>query len=138
MNDESTSGDERKAYCILLKPLCEIFGNLRHCPIKSILAGKCLILLSTNVDDQKNKLVMIQYNILNAISTHLTSFDEQLIICSLDLLVSLLPATKQRIGEYLYTNPKYQIINRLFKLLRRPEISGAYHSARVILLRRCL
>ncbi len=101
--EEVTNVEERSTLSILISPLIEIFGDNRKSPITLTIIGKCLCNFVAKDSDKKNKIIMIQNDIVPklAIIMDLFDYDEKLVIVALELLSLILPELKSKINEYL-------------------------------------
>lgn len=121
---------ERKEYSTIIAVLVSIFSNARNCPTFIILSCKSLCALISNENDYKNRLILIQNEIISKIAKYLEDrFDEKMVLCLLELLLLVLPEAKLTILNYLYH--KDNLMDKLKNLLEGPGIAGTYFSIRV-------
>lgn len=122
---------ERREYSTIIGALVSIFSNTRNCPILIVLACKSLCALVSNENDYKNRLILIQNEIVSIIAKYLEErFDEKMVLCLLELLFLVLPDTKLAIVKYLY-NKEVNLMHKLSNLLDGPGIAGTFFSIRV-------
>jgi len=73
---------ERREYSTIIGALVSIFSNTRNCPILIVLACKSLCALVSNENDYKNRLILIQNEIVSIIAKYLEErFDEKMVLC---------------------------------------------------------
>lgn len=129
--DELSSTEERKILSSLLNPILFIYKNDRNCPVKLILACQCLSNLVSKEIDKSNRYILVQGDIVNVISSYVTHYDKTLVNNSLELLINLLPATRNKIADYLYSRKDFSLLKRLTGLLSRSNIAGDFTSVKV-------
>lgn len=131
--EDGANAEERHALNILIGTLVEIYGDYRKNPTTIVLAAKCLCALVLKDNDKKNKIIMIQEDIVPKISFYFDyyDFDEKLMLISLELLSLVLPELKGKINEYLSDSTGVNILSSFKKILRPSVIPGTYHSQRV-------
>lgn len=122
---------ERREYSTIIGNLVQIFSNARNCPMIITLACKSLCALVSNENDYKNRLILIQNDMISKLSQYIEErFDEKMVLCLLELLLLLLPEAKLTIVNYLYKETN--LMEKLSNLLEGPGIPGTYFSIRVL------
>ncbi len=121
---------ERREYSVIIDSLVKIFSNARNCPMIIILACKSLCALVSNENDYKNRLILIQNDIITKIGKYIDErYDEKMVLCLLELLLLVLPESKLTIVNILYKESN--LMEKLNGLLEGPGIAGTYFSIRV-------
>jgi hypothetical protein len=121
---------ERREYSVIIDSLVKIFSNARNCPMIIILACKSLCALVSNENDYKNRLILIQNDIITKIGKYIDErYDEKMVLCLLELLLLVLPESKLTIMNILYKESN--LMEKLNHLLEGPGIAGTYFSIRV-------
>lgn len=124
---------ERREYSTLIPVLVKIFNNKRNCPTITILAAKTICTLVCHESDYKNKLILLQNNIIGTINNYIIQRNEEKIVLAvLELLYLVLPESKLNIDNYLYG--EMQLMKTFMKLLEGPGYIGTYFSIRVFII----
>lgn len=134
--EEGANGEERKALSMMISTLVEIYADTRRCPMTLTLVAKCLCALIANDSDKKNKIILIQEDIVPKISIYFEhyDYDEKLLVTSLEILYFVLPELKLKVIEYLSGVHNVNLIKSFKNFLKDTKVPGTYYSQRVFSL----
>lgn len=131
--EEGANADERNALNVLLPTLVEIYSDIRRCPSTLVLTAKCMCALINKDTDKKNKIILIQEDIVPKIAVYfdLYDFDDKLLIISLELFAFIMPELKLKINEYLSDINGVNLMTNFKNILTKTKAPGTFYSQRV-------
>ena len=131
--EEGSITEERNAYIVILKPLSDIYNDIRQSPLTLTLSAKCLCNLIIKKHDKKNKIILIQEDIISKISYYLEyyDFDEKLVITSLELFRLLSSELKSKINEYISDVNGVNMIRTFKNILKGTRVPGSFYSQKI-------
>ena len=153
-NIRSWYGETIPSLIIIYKE--NLSGEYKICPLLTIQACECLIIL-TEKDKQNKTILLNSYGILNILTDSISNyFDEKLLFFSLKLLYNIVSLTQENISlfnEEIYNNinstssendnykesnydknKKIILISKLCKIIKGIDIPQIYNSTRIILI----
>lgn len=134
VGEDNLLNEERNSFSMLLKPLVEIYADIRKNPTTVILAAKAICFLINKKGDKRNIIILIQEDIVPKIMSHIdnSDYDEKLLLISMELFIYIIPELKTKINEYLLSDLNgVNIIKSLKSLLKGTKVPGCYFTQRV-------
>lgn len=119
----------RKAFTNLLPTFVSLFSNHKLCPSTLSIICKCLCILTSNVNDKKNKKILIEDDIFFYINQYLDTSFEKLLYYVITLTMNILIETKEVIGEVLIKNKK--LLPKLMQIVMGTNIPESFYSTKV-------
>ncbi|MCQ2816946.1 MAG: hypothetical protein MJ252_06750 [archaeon] len=127
---------EKRNIIMLISPLREIFEDTRQSPSTLLLAGKNLVLLVQKETDKIHRIkVCEEGDVLQKMGMYLSeySYDEQLVLCILDLFSYISTESTNTLEEILYNDKKTGLMDIFLQFLKRPTVPGVYYSQRIMI-----
>jgi hypothetical protein len=135
---EDQGSEERNLYSSVLPHIAAAFSDMRKCPVTLILLAKCMCTLVCHENDKKNRIILIQENVVQTLAFYLDyyDYDDKFVLCCLELFHYILPEIKLKIVECLY-GEETKLIQKLRRFLEDSRVQGTYYSQRVCLILNC-
>lgn len=134
--EDASKHEERNAITLLINTIIDIFKDNRRNPLTITIAGKCLCALICKECDKRNRIILMQEDIVKYISLYFTNYyeyDEKLTSVCLELFTFILPELKGKINDYLGDYNNVNLLNIFKNMLKSNSIPGTFYSQRVIL-----
>jgi len=134
VGEDVGNNEERNAMNVIIPVLVEVYSDHRRCPITLVLAAKCLCAIVCKDTDKRNRIILMQEDIVPKLAVYLDhyDFDDKLLIVSLELFAYVIPELKAKINEYLSDIHGLNILNNFKQILNKTKAPGTYYSQRVL------
>lgn len=125
----NSNASMRKAFSNLLPTFVSLFSNHKLCPSTLSIICKCFCILTSSVNDKKNKKMLLEDDIFFYINQYLDTSFEKLLYYVITLTMNILIETKEIIGEVLGKNKK--LLPKLMQIVMGTNIPESFYSTKV-------